>query len=210
MVTNSCLHSNSRQPGGHFTVRIQLHGPCLRVEVSDQGGPWTTPATDDHGNYGRGLHIVGQLAHTWGRTGNTHIGWTTWFEINSPPGLPSGQPATKASSCQRWIAVLDGHQLRHLRRQQGLSQEQLAAKAGVSQSTVARLEPPPHITCRSRTLARLAAALGEPTAALNPGQPPITTPTPVAGSSASSAQRASPYSAAPAKFPDVWELGRFR
>jgi hypothetical protein len=63
-----------------FRVRIQLHGSHLRVEVSDQGGPWTQPDTTDERN-GRGLLIVDQLARAWGRTGNDQTGWAIWFEM---------------------------------------------------------------------------------------------------------------------------------
>jgi anti-sigma regulatory factor (Ser/Thr protein kinase) len=38
LVANACLHSRSRQPGGRLTVRVQLHGDRVRVEVGDQGG----------------------------------------------------------------------------------------------------------------------------------------------------------------------------
>jgi hypothetical protein len=36
--TNAVLYSRSR--GGHFTIRVQLHRDCLRVECQDAGGPW--------------------------------------------------------------------------------------------------------------------------------------------------------------------------
>ena len=170
LVANACLHSRSRQPGGQFTVRVQTCGLWLRVEVSDQGGPWTTPAKDDHGQNGRGLQIVGQLTRTWGRTGNPSTGWTTWFEIGGPPVPRTVQPAPRAAS-QRWTTVINGRQLQRLRRQYGLSQEELAGKAGISRSTVARLERHACTACRSRTLARLAATLGQQPAALTPGEP---------------------------------------
>jgi serine/threonine-protein kinase RsbW len=80
LVTNATVHSRSREPGGHFRVRIQLHGSHLRVEVSDQGGPWTPPGSTDERN-GRGLLIVDQLARAWGHTGNDQTGWTIWFEM---------------------------------------------------------------------------------------------------------------------------------
>ena len=79
---------------------------------------------------------------------------------------------TRAQRSQRWVTVLDGTRLRQLRRQHGLSQQQLAAKAGISQSTVVRLEPCSRTTCRSRTLARLAAALEVQPATLTPDGPP--------------------------------------
>ncbi|MGI8450135.1 MAG: helix-turn-helix domain-containing protein [Streptosporangiaceae bacterium] len=57
--------------------------------------------------------------------------------------------------------TLDGQRLRQLRRQRGLSQEELADQAGLSVTTVARLERRPNAPCRGRTLGRLARALGE-------------------------------------------------
>jgi serine/threonine-protein kinase RsbW len=80
LVTNATVHSRSREPDGYFSVSVQLHGSRLRVEVSDQGGPWTQPNTTDERS-GRGLLIVDQLTRAWGRTGNDHTGWTTWFEM---------------------------------------------------------------------------------------------------------------------------------
>ncbi len=73
---------------------------------------------------------------------------------------------------QRWFTVLDGHRLRHLRRQRGLSQEQLAGRAGISPATVARLEREPAAPCRCRTLGRLARALGGDPARLTPAAHP--------------------------------------
>lgn len=60
-----------------------------------------------------------------------------------------------------WITELNGHRLRHLRRQHGLSQGALADQAGISLTTVARLERQHRSLCRTWTLAALAAALGE-------------------------------------------------
>lgn len=73
-----------------------------------------------------------------------------------------------SGAAQRWNTVLDGGQLRRLRQRRGLSQEQLASRAGVSLAAVTRLERRPQAACRGRTLARLAAALGEEPAALIP------------------------------------------
>ncbi len=84
--------------------------------------------------------------------------------------------STRPSQPQTFL--LDGHRLRQLRRQRGLSQEQLADQAGISVTTVARLERRPNAPCRGRTLGRLARALGEHPAAttLRPAIQPATVP----------------------------------
>ena len=79
LATNATIHSRSREPGGHFRVRAEVHGSRVRVEVSDQGGPWERSAKEDEQN-GRGLLVVAQLARNFGRTGDDQAGWTVWFE----------------------------------------------------------------------------------------------------------------------------------
>ncbi|HUY44910.1 MAG TPA: helix-turn-helix transcriptional regulator [Streptosporangiaceae bacterium] len=83
------------------------------------------------------------------------------------------QAATEAAPtilAQRWTTVLDGQRLRELRSQRGLSQGELANRAEVSPATVARLER--RAPCRTRTLARLAAVLGEHPSAIAPALDP--------------------------------------
>src|ERR1022692_2643084 len=78
------------------------------------------------------------------------------------PVLASASASARTTRpAQRWTAVLDGPRLRYLRRLHGLSQEKLADQAGISAATGAGLERQPRPSCRTRTLARLAAALGE-------------------------------------------------
>lgn len=77
---------------------------------------------------------------------------------------------TQASG--RWFAIVDGTRVRQLRHQHGLSPAELAGKAGISLSTVTRLERQSQRCCRTRTLARLAAALGQPPAVFTSTQPP--------------------------------------
>jgi DNA-binding XRE family transcriptional regulator len=79
--------------------------------------------------------------------------------LAAPPSVDSIRLPAKTS-------ILDGRRLRQLRREHGLSIERLAWKAGISITTVARLESQPHPRCRDRTLARLAAALDEDPAAI--------------------------------------------
>jgi len=80
LVTNATIHSHSRQPGGHFRVRVERRGSRVRVEVTDQGGPWTQSQPHDDQN-GRGLLVVAQLADDCGRNGDAQTGWMVWFEI---------------------------------------------------------------------------------------------------------------------------------
>lgn len=60
-----------------------------------------------------------------------------------------------------YTAVVDGQRLRQLRRQHGLSVDNLACQARIGRTTLARLERQPRPRCRTRTVALLAAALGE-------------------------------------------------
>jgi serine/threonine-protein kinase RsbW len=84
LASNAVVHSRSSQAGGTFTVRVQLAGQRLRVEVCDQGGPWHSPGRASSGEPGgRGLLIVGQLASRWGCEGHSRTGWTVWFELET-------------------------------------------------------------------------------------------------------------------------------
>jgi serine/threonine-protein kinase RsbW len=80
LVTNAIVHSSSGRPGGAFTVAVQLSEGRLRVEVRDQGGPWSEREPGD-GQHGRGLIIVSRLAGAWGRAGDGDAGWTVWFAM---------------------------------------------------------------------------------------------------------------------------------
>jgi DNA-binding XRE family transcriptional regulator len=96
------------------------------------------------------------------------------------PGLVGLVPAPSGNirPAQRWTTVMDGQRMRQLRRQHGLSQEKLADLAGLSITTVARLERQRYAPCRTYTLARLAAVLGELPAATSPSHstPALGTP----------------------------------
>jgi len=69
--------------------------------------------------------------------------------------------ASPSNRRQRWITIADGQRIREMRHRCGLAQAELAGLAGVSLDTVVRLERQNRTTCRTRTLARIAAALGE-------------------------------------------------
>jgi DNA-binding XRE family transcriptional regulator len=87
----------------------------------------------------------------------------------APEGGADGQEMDRPWPAHRWTTLLDGERLREMRRQRGLSQEQLADLAGISLSTMARLESQDRSPCRSWTLGRLAAALDETPASMAPG-----------------------------------------
>ena len=62
LAANATVHSQSREPGGHFTVRAQIrHGDGLRIEVRDQGGSWTRHRSAHDAPHGRGLVIVARM-----------------------------------------------------------------------------------------------------------------------------------------------------
>jgi anti-sigma regulatory factor (Ser/Thr protein kinase) len=69
MVTNAITHSDSRKPGGTFTVHAEVHeGDYLWIEVADNGGPWQKRRHRDGRSHG--LSIVGALASEWGIEGD--------------------------------------------------------------------------------------------------------------------------------------------
>lgn len=60
-----------------------------------------------------------------------------------------------------WITTLDGTRLREARVERGLTRDKLAAEAGVSPSTMARLESQRTASCHRATLYRIAATLAD-------------------------------------------------
>ena len=83
LAANAVVHSTSGRPGGKFTVRATVRQrDHLRVEVEDEGGPWTETASD--GEHGHGLMIVSTIASDWGRHGDPATGWTVWARIDWP------------------------------------------------------------------------------------------------------------------------------
>ncbi len=77
----------------------------------------------------------------------------------SPPS-PLAAPVQGPCALPPYTAVIDGHLLRRLRRQRGLSIDDLAHQAGVGITTLGRLERQARPRCRTTTLARLAIQLG--------------------------------------------------
>ena len=85
LAANAALHSNSRLPGGTFTVRAAIRpGHHVRIEVEDNGGPWT-PATRDAARH-HGLDIIRALATDWGIDGDyaARTAWARFVWPNQP------------------------------------------------------------------------------------------------------------------------------
>jgi serine/threonine-protein kinase RsbW len=81
LASNAVLHSESRRPGGTFTVRAEITpGDHVHVEVQDQGGPWREHSHDDGRPHG--LAIVRGLAADSGVDGDARTGWKVWARID--------------------------------------------------------------------------------------------------------------------------------
>jgi serine/threonine-protein kinase RsbW len=103
LAANSVLHSNSRRPGGRFTVRAIVRQAGLRVEVEDGGGAWEQWQEQDD-ERGRGFVIVNALATDWSITGSD-AGRIIWFELGSHTRTSTGKtddrtPIGKTDGCR--------------------------------------------------------------------------------------------------------------
>ena len=88
LAANAVLHSDSRRPGGTFTVRIEsCPGAHIRIEVEDNGGPWVAPAPDPAS--GRGLDIIRVLAAEWG-VATSPAGRIVWARFTWPSPSTAG------------------------------------------------------------------------------------------------------------------------
>jgi two-component sensor histidine kinase len=89
LTTNAVQHSASREPGGTFTVHLDVHeGEYVWAEVRDCGGLWR-PGIPRADSGGRGLEIVRNVASDWGRDGDETTGWVVWFRLEWPATRPS-------------------------------------------------------------------------------------------------------------------------
>jgi hypothetical protein len=106
LASNSVLHSDSRRPGGVFTVRAELrNGDYVRVEVRDGGGPWNEHPHAD----GRlhGLAIVRQVAAESGTDGNAQSGWIAWARLDllRADTLPTGGQRTPPKATRQAVGA---------------------------------------------------------------------------------------------------------
>jgi hypothetical protein len=95
LAGNAVLHSNSKTPGGTFTVRAEIHhGDYVWVEVEDDGGPWQDRGHDDSRPHG--LDVVRALADDWGVDGDPLSGWAVWVRLD----VPSQMHHTEAAAAE--------------------------------------------------------------------------------------------------------------
>jgi Histidine kinase-like ATPase domain len=97
LASNSVIHSDSRKPGGTFTVCAEVHpGDHVRIEVHDHGGPWQERQHTDGRTHG--LAIVRELATDTGVAGDALTGWITWARFDWPTPDPASTGSTAASA----------------------------------------------------------------------------------------------------------------
>jgi anti-sigma regulatory factor (Ser/Thr protein kinase) len=89
LAANAAVHSRSRQPDGHFAVRVAVWpGEYVQIEVADQGGPWAESREADDRPHG--LDIVRMLAGdgNWGIKGSA-TGRVAWVRLHWPAATTS-------------------------------------------------------------------------------------------------------------------------
>jgi anti-sigma regulatory factor (Ser/Thr protein kinase) len=89
LATNAITHAASE-----FTVRVEHDDHRIKVEVSDEGTALPclrNPSEDEV--HGRGLHIVNNLADTWGSRANPGGGKTIWFALHVGGNVANAQSA---------------------------------------------------------------------------------------------------------------------
>jgi CheY-like chemotaxis protein/anti-sigma regulatory factor (Ser/Thr protein kinase) len=80
LAANALTHAHSS-----YRVRLTATPMALRIEVDDDGTgtPEPQPLTDDE-EHGRGLHLVGALAASWGMDAGDTGGKRVWAELPIP------------------------------------------------------------------------------------------------------------------------------
>jgi CheY-like chemotaxis protein/anti-sigma regulatory factor (Ser/Thr protein kinase) len=83
LAANALTHAESS-----YRVRLAAAGPALRIEVEDDGTgtPEPQPLTETE-EHGRGLHLVGALAASWGMEVGDAGGKRVWAELAIPSGV---------------------------------------------------------------------------------------------------------------------------
>jgi hypothetical protein len=140
LVTNAITAS---RPGSDSPVQLCLLSDTARVvimvwDASPHLPVRAKPSTD--AETGRGLLLVEMISDQGGCLPDSALRESRLGadgESLSQPAPITGRAGRRTT--QRWIVTANGRRLRQLRRQHGLSQEMLAAVAGISLTTVGRL-----------------------------------------------------------------------
>ena len=101
LLVVSELAANALTPAGSsYRVRLTANDAVLRIEVTDGGAgtPEPQPLTETEEN-GRGLHLVGALAASWGmESGDQGDGKRVWAELALPTAPAPRSPSPSAST----------------------------------------------------------------------------------------------------------------
>lgn len=83
LAANALTHARSS-----YRLLLSLSGQALRIEVADTGAgtPEPQPLTETE-EHGRGLHLVGALAASWGMESAESGGKRVWAELALPAAL---------------------------------------------------------------------------------------------------------------------------
>jgi DNA-binding XRE family transcriptional regulator len=128
---------------------------------------FTGQATPPPGKlYPRAFAIIPQYAGTEARPQSTPLAGldavSTVDSGSSPPAPGSPDVRSEAS----WHTVIDSAAVARWREKLGWSRGELARRAGVSVTTINRIEQADQLRCHSRTARRLADAVGQPVTAI--------------------------------------------
>jgi anti-sigma regulatory factor (Ser/Thr protein kinase) len=97
LAANAAIHSNSRLPGGTFTVRATISpGQYARIEVEDNGAPWTQPQVIPPGT-----------TDSTSSAPSRPSGASTATTPPAPSGQDSTGPNTHNQTCIRRAPALD-------------------------------------------------------------------------------------------------------
>jgi hypothetical protein len=96
LLTNALRHAFPRccdsRPRWPIRLGLLQHGTCVVCAVADPSQrPPVQKDPGSHAETGRGLHVIGALADTWGYTTPSETGKTVWaiFSIKPRPPYPS-------------------------------------------------------------------------------------------------------------------------
>ena len=131
------VHSRSREPGGHFRVSAEVRGSRVRVEVLTKAAPGNGPHTKTSSMAAACSSSPSSPTTAAATETPRRDGWSGSRSRRMTSGQPGAGPRPGAARPPPQTFILDGQRLRQLRRQRGLSQEELADQAGVSLTTVA-------------------------------------------------------------------------